>query len=150
MSAEDGNDPGSSHRRRSAPYGGFNARRCAGMGLNESSRAVPRAAVDCSINLMYTSSLIAGRKGKEINVSRGGRRRGLTAMGPRADQRRPRLLSSGGFWSGREDLNLRPPEPHSGALPGCATPRPSSAFRARWSNKGLFSRAFYEIVLLYR
>jgi hypothetical protein len=25
--------------------------------------------------------------------------------------------------SGREDLNLRPPEPHSGALPGCATPR---------------------------
>ena len=28
-------------------------------------------------------------------------------------------------WSGREDSNLRPPEPHSGALPGCATPRPS-------------------------
>ena len=27
------------------------------------------------------------------------------------------------IWSGREDLNLRPPEPHSGALPGCATPR---------------------------
>ena len=27
------------------------------------------------------------------------------------------------YWSGREDLNLRPPEPHSGALPGCATPR---------------------------
>ncbi len=27
------------------------------------------------------------------------------------------------MWSGREDLNLRPPEPHSGALPGCATPR---------------------------
>ncbi|GAI77071.1 unnamed protein product, partial [marine sediment metagenome] len=26
-------------------------------------------------------------------------------------------------WSGREDLNLRPPEPHSGALPNCATPR---------------------------
>ena len=26
-------------------------------------------------------------------------------------------------WSGREDLNLRPPEPHSGALPGCATAR---------------------------
>src|SRR5919204_6844384 len=28
------------------------------------------------------------------------------------------------LWSGREDSNLRPPEPHSGALPGCATPRP--------------------------
>jgi hypothetical protein len=26
-------------------------------------------------------------------------------------------------WSGREDLNLRPPEPHSGALPDCATAR---------------------------
>ena len=26
-------------------------------------------------------------------------------------------------WSGREDLNLRPPEPHSGALPDCATSR---------------------------
>ena len=29
-------------------------------------------------------------------------------------------------WSGREDSNLRPPEPHSGALPDCATPRPNS------------------------
>ena len=27
-------------------------------------------------------------------------------------------------WSGREDLNLRPPGPEPGALPGCATPRP--------------------------
>lgn len=26
-------------------------------------------------------------------------------------------------WSGREDLNLRPPAPEAGALPGCATPR---------------------------
>jgi hypothetical protein len=26
-------------------------------------------------------------------------------------------------WSGWADLNRRPPEPHSGALPGCATPR---------------------------
>ena len=26
-------------------------------------------------------------------------------------------------WSGREDLNLRPPTPHAGALPDCATPR---------------------------
>ena len=26
-------------------------------------------------------------------------------------------------WSGREDLNLRPLEPHSSALPDCATPR---------------------------
>jgi hypothetical protein len=26
-------------------------------------------------------------------------------------------------WSGRSDSNARPPEPHSGALPSCATPR---------------------------
>src|SRR5918997_6336329 len=31
------------------------------------------------------------------------------------------------FWSGREDLNLRPPAPKAGALPGCATPRPRPA-----------------------
>ena len=31
------------------------------------------------------------------------------------------------FWSGREDLNLRPPAPKAGALPGCATPRPKPA-----------------------
>src|SRR5215218_425493 len=30
---------------------------------------------------------------------------------------------SGGAWSGREDSNLRPPVPHTGALPDCATPR---------------------------
>ena len=29
--------------------------------------------------------------------------------------------------SGREDLNLRPPEPHSGALPDCATARGENA-----------------------
>src|SRR5699024_5292172 len=27
------------------------------------------------------------------------------------------------FWSAREDLSLRPPTPHDGALPGCATCR---------------------------
>ncbi len=27
------------------------------------------------------------------------------------------------IWSGREDLNLRPPAPKAGALPDCATPR---------------------------
>ena len=26
-------------------------------------------------------------------------------------------------WSGRPDLNRRPPAPKAGALPGCATPR---------------------------
>ena len=32
-------------------------------------------------------------------------------------------LRFGVGWSGREDLNLRPPAPKAGALPGCATPR---------------------------
>ena len=27
------------------------------------------------------------------------------------------------IWSGRQDLNLRPLDPQSSALPGCATPR---------------------------
>ena len=26
-------------------------------------------------------------------------------------------------WSGRQDSNLQPPAPHTGALPNCATPR---------------------------
>ena len=30
-------------------------------------------------------------------------------------------------WSGRPDSNWRPPAPHAGALPGCATPRPDSS-----------------------
>ena len=30
-------------------------------------------------------------------------------------------------WSGREDLNLRPPVPKTGALPDCATPRSKRA-----------------------
>src|SRR2546425_3618039 len=33
--------------------------------------------------------------------------------------------------SGREDLNLRPPAPKAGALPGCATPRRSSHLTRR-------------------
>lgn len=37
-------------------------------------------------------------------------------------ERRYRSLLSN-FWSGREDLNLRPPRPERGALPSCATPR---------------------------
>ena len=32
--------------------------------------------------------------------------------------------AEGLFWSGREDLNLRPRRPERRALPSCATPRP--------------------------
>ena len=41
----------------------------------------------------------------------------------KSDPRRGRSLYG---WSGREDLNLRPPAPEAGALPGCATPRRDS------------------------
>ena len=44
-----------------------------------------------------------------------------------AQTKAPGEASGGRFvlrsWSGRSDSNARPPEPHSGALPGCATPR---------------------------
>lgn len=36
----------------------------------------------------------------------------------------PALQATRKKWSEREDLNFRPPAPHAGALPGCATPRP--------------------------
>src|SRR5438105_440497 len=47
---------------------------------------------------------------------------GLDTARPQATVR---VRSTGklGSRSGRPALNLRPPEPHPGALPGCATPR---------------------------
>ena len=36
--------------------------------------------------------------------------------------------------SGRRDLNPRPPEPHSGALPGCATSRSPQSRREQYPN----------------
>ena len=35
------------------------------------------------------------------------------------------------IWSGREDLNLRPPVPQTGALPDCATPRQTTESSSR-------------------
>src|SRR5688572_26093674 len=43
--------------------------------------------------------------------------------GARDEHPRTVPTRDGEIWSGREDLNLRPPDPQSGALPGCATPR---------------------------
>ena len=46
---------------------------------------------------------------------------------PTFTKRKPAIADSlamaGCYWSGRLDLNQRPPEPHSGTLPDCATPR---------------------------
>src|SRR5712691_9297250 len=33
------------------------------------------------------------------------------------------FFKGGQSWSGRRDSNSRPPAPHAGTLPGCATPR---------------------------
>ena len=40
---------------------------------------------------------------------------------------------SGFLWSGREDSNFRPPAPHAGALPGCATPRLNFQLYLPWT-----------------
>ena len=42
---------------------------------------------------------------------------------PRDRTRKERAIWLALFKSGRRDLNPRPPEPHSGALPDCATSR---------------------------
>ena len=43
-------------------------------------------------------------------------------------------------WSGRLDLNQRPPEPHSGALPVCATPRIAMDYSASRRSRQLNQR----------
>src|SRR3989442_4629650 len=43
---------------------------------------------------------------------------------------RPRCF----YWSGRQDLNLRPLDPQSSALPGCATPRPTGRSSQIWGS----------------
>ena len=58
---------------------------------------------------------------------------------PKSKRARPARKPTGGvyekpargpaFWSGRLDLNQRPPRPERGALPGCATPRSGVQYR---------------------
>jgi hypothetical protein len=79
--------------------------------MSMKSRAIfPIASSRC--NTQYLSYIEAGhmRIAKLAYIKRG---------------RKPYLegLPSSFRESGREDLNLRPPQPHCGALPGCATPR---------------------------
>ena len=42
---------------------------------------------------------------------------------PKRENGPRRAVAYGGYWSGRPDLNRRPPVPQTGALPDCATPR---------------------------
>jgi hypothetical protein len=39
------------------------------------------------------------------------------------------------YWSGREDLNLRPLAPHASTLPGCATPRTGAIRAGSWRRR---------------
>ena len=48
----------------------------------------------------------------------------MTAQDGRSRPKRDASIYLGN-WSEREDLNLRPPAPEAGALPGCATLRPT-------------------------
>ena len=65
----------------------------------------------CSIQLSYWRGI---SRQKAVCSRRKKKKRGFRL--PAAD----RPLN---FWSGRDDLNVRPPAPKAGALPGCATPR---------------------------
>src|SRR6476660_2042712 len=50
------------------------------------------------------------------------------------------------IWSGRPDLNRRPPAPKAGALPGCATPRHEVRSNyTRLANRDAASRAHLRI-----
>ena len=61
----------------------------------------------------------------DLHISHSVRTGGRTTRGA-AEEKAPQGVSLQGSLftqSGRRDLNPRPPEPHSGALPGCATSR---------------------------
>jgi hypothetical protein len=61
----------------------------------------------------------------------------------RAASAAPSFCFSHAQWSGREDSNFRPPAPHAGALPGCATPRPNlRLYRGPWPTTSAAARGF--------
>ena len=81
----------------------------------------------------------------------GGAKRDRTADPLRARQVLSQLSYGPNFykWSGRQDLNLRPPGPKPGALPSCATSRKNGALgRNRTHNLLIRSQALYPVELL--
>jgi hypothetical protein len=68
---------------------------------------------------------------------RGTSRAGVRGRNPERSRRSPHSAREEG-WSGRLDLNQRPPAPKAGALPGCATPRHSPGL---FDSKSLLRRA---------
>ena len=74
---------------------------------------------------VYPESRSFGTRETADLPDQSGRATTLRGVYPDAVCRDPDVqLVSGEFgWSGRRDLNSRPPAPKAGALPGCATPR---------------------------
>ncbi len=74
-----------------------------------------------------------GREASEDACCLEDRERDRRITGHSGRSRRPQ--SSSERWSGCRDSNAGPPEPHSGALPSCATPRPVESSTAPRANR---------------
>jgi hypothetical protein len=103
-------------------------RRDPDVGLTRASsrRRRPIRTSSSSSGSMRPASSHACLIGAHPDVRSTARTNGLGGHRPRG----PGLISCSGEWSGRSDSNARPPEPHSGALPGCATPRQAASVPA--------------------
>ena len=104
-----------------------------------------RVWTECSSQLSYPAIIL-----KFIKLI-GGAKRDRTADPLRARQVLSQLSYGPNFykWSGRQDLNLRPPGPKPGALPSCATSRKNGALgRNRTHNLLIRSQALYPVELL--
>src|SRR5262249_31123627 len=106
---------------------------CAGGAIHRAGRrgsdAVPDAVADAARRHAAPDAERERLRGRDRGrVRLGGRIQPCLQEGGRRSTRRlARGPEPGGrvrsSESGREDLNLRPPAPKAGALPGCATPR---------------------------
>ena len=107
----------------------------------QAGHQLTRDAADADVLIVNTCAFIDKAKQESIDTilemaehKKSGACRRLIVTGCLAERYRDelrggekaRLEAGGGYvlWSGREDSNLRPLEPHSSALPDCATPRP--------------------------
>ncbi len=96
-------------------------------------------------DVLLTKEVVTGKSSKKHAPPMGGNRsaaelrarsaaaepewaRGRASRAHRCGKRSAQCGGTNGpkLWSGREDSNFRPPAPHAGALPGCATPRHES------------------------
>ncbi len=110
--------------------------RAATMNLKKTARienrrlAVPNPQLIGCVLQAGRSREICSSFGNEIPLRPGSRfKKGSASSQPRPPIDWSQDVIRGEEWSGREDLNLRPPGPEPGALPGCATPRLSGTSR---------------------